>query len=430
MPLTTPLEPKLTPPRVNTDPWPAARSTRHLLPRQWPAAFAATTLALALALSGAAAAAPRVPASDTELLETLPTRANDADARTLAALRAAAARAPADPGAAAALAQHHFDRAAALGDPRHIGYAEAVLARFPPPLPAALRLVRGQLRQYRHQFDEALDDFAGALALDPTLATAHAWRGAIFLVQARYPAAEAECAALQRLGRAALHAGCQGLVQAYGGRLVQAEATLQQALAGTRDDDQRLWLLTRLGEVAAWRGQPARAERHYRAALDLDRDDAYLLAAWADFLLDQGRPAEVASLLAARQASDPLLLRLAEAEALLQRPGAERLRQTLVERFAAARQRGDTTHEAEEARCALRLQGRPAEALRLALDNYQVQREPRDARILLEAATAAGRPEAADAVRAWLRSSGFEDARLRQLAGLGGPAGAATGPAR
>lgn len=389
-----------------------------------------------LALAGAATAAPRVPASDSELLETLPTRAADADARALAALRAAVAHAPADAAATAALAQHHFDRAAALGDPRHIGYGEAVLARFPPPLPAALRLVRGQLRQYRHQFDEALDDFAGALALDPGLAAAHAWRGAIFLVQARYGAAEAECAALARLDRATLQGGCLGLLQAYGGRLAQAEATLQRALAGTRDDDQRLWLLTRLGEVAAWRGQPALAERHYRAALALGRDDAYLLAAWADFLLDQGRPAEVVALLAARQASDPLLLRLAEAEALLKRPGAERLRQTLVERFAAARQRGDTTHEAEEARCALHLLGQPAEALRLALDNYRLQREPRDARIVLEAASAAGRPEAADAVRTWLRSSGFEDARLRQLAGLaasagqGAPAAASVWPTR
>ena len=59
--------------------------------------------------------------------------------------------------------------------------------------------------------------------------------------------------------------------------------------------------------------------------------------------------------------------------------------------------------------------GDAAQALRLAAENYRVQREPRDARILLEAAIAAGDPAAAQVVRDWLRSSGFEDARLRAL---------------
>jgi hypothetical protein len=88
----------------------------------------------------------------------------------------------------------------------------------------------------------------------------------------------------------------------------------------------------------------------------------------------------------------------------------------LDDRFAAAKQRGDTTHQAEEARYQLRLRGNTKEALRLATENYRVQREPRDARILLEASVAAGDPAAAQAVRDWLASSGFEDARLRRLA--------------
>jgi hypothetical protein len=94
---------------------------------------------------------------------------------------------------------------------------------------------------------------------------------------------------------------------------------------------------------------------------------------------------------------------------------AARLAQMLDDRFAAARQRGDTTHQAEEARYQLRLRGNAKEALRLAAENYRVQREPRDARILLEASIAAGDPAAAQAVRDWLTGSGFEDSRLRDL---------------
>lgn len=360
-------------------------------------------------------AAPRKPLDDSELLERLPLRAGDGSARELAALRAGMLAAPAAPGPAALLAQAYFDLAMARGDPRYVGYAEAVIARFGEPRTASLRVVRGLLRQYRHDFGGALDDFAAALALDPGFAAAHAWRAAIFLVQADYVAAQQECAALQGLGRATLFGGCSGLVQAYGGHLDAGYRTLQQALATTDDAGNRLWLLTRLGEVAAWRGQPALAESHYRAALALGRDDGYLLAAWGDFLLDQSRPAEVLVALAGWESADNLLLRLAEAAAALQRPEAARLAQALGERFAAAGLRGDTTHRAEEARYRLRLRGDAGAALRLATENYRVQREPRDARILLEAALAAGDAAAAQPARDWLAASGFEDARLRRL---------------
>jgi tetratricopeptide (TPR) repeat protein len=360
-------------------------------------------------------AAPRKPTQEAEVLERLPLRAGDANSRELAALRATMMAAPADAAPATRLAQRYFDLAMARGDPRYVGYAEAVVARFGEPLPASLRFMRGLLRQYRHDFDGALADFAAAVALDPDLAAAHAWRGAIYLVQADYAAARNECEALRRLGRGTLLGACIGLVQTYGGQLEAGYRSLQQALAATDDADNRLWLLTRLGEVAAWRGDSALAERRYREALSLGRDDGYLLAAWSDFLLDAGRPAEVVKQLAGWETSDTLLLRLAEAEALMKSPAAARLAQILDERFAAARLRGDTTHRAEEARYHLRLRGDAAQALRLATENYRVQREPRDARILLEAAIAARDPAAAQIVRDWLRSSGFEDARLRRL---------------
>jgi len=378
--------------------------------------FFLSQVLLISALAVAAHAAPRKPAADSEVLERLPLRAGDGSARELAGLRGKMVAAPDDPEPAAQLAQRYFDLAMARGDPRYVGYAEAVVARFTEPLPATLQLIRGQLRQYRHDFAGALDDFAATLALNPGFAAAHAWRAAIYLVQANYAAAQQECVALQALGRSTLFGGCSGLVQAYGGQLAAADRSLQQALGTTSDADHRLWLLTRLGEVAAWRGQPARAEKHYREALSLERDDGYLLAAWADFLLDMGRPADVLTQLAGWDASDSLLLRLAEAEAALKRPGAVRLAQLLEDRFAAARLRGDTTHRAEEARYRLHLRGDPKEALRLAAENYLVQREPRDARILLEAAIAAQDPAAAQIVRDWLRSSGFEDDRLRRLA--------------
>ncbi|MDI1246318.1 MAG: hypothetical protein PSV24_13065 [Rhodoferax sp.] len=371
-------------------------------------------------ISGAAAtlchAAPRTPGTDTEVLERLPLRPGDDATRALRTLRQALAKTPADARAASTLAQAYFDQAMAKGDPRYIGYAEAVVSHFSSTMTADLLLVRGQLRQFRHEFEGALGDFSSALRLDPQLAQAHAWRGAIFLVQADYPAAEQACQALRGIAHSALAGACQGLLQAYTGNLQSAQTHLQLALQASSSPENQLWLHTRLGEVASWRGQSAQAEQHFKAALVLGLDDGYLLAAWSDFLLDAQRPAEVLALLAPWESSDGLLLRLAEAETLLKLPAAAKHVQTLANRFDAARLRGDVTHRAEEARFELRLRGNPQAALAMAKANYAVQREPRDARILLEAALAAKDRGAAQAALDWLRSSGFQDARMLALA--------------
>ncbi len=375
-------------------------------------------------------AAPRLPTNPAEVLERLPIRPGDGAARELANLRAAVSRAakenPADPMPATQLAERYYELATARGDPRYIGYADAVMVPFAKSDNPAVLTVRGQLRQYRHDFDGALADFAAALKADPQFASAHAWRGAIYLVQANYPAAKVECDALQALGRNTLTAGCNALVHAYSGQLESASAILQRAVDVTRDTGNRLWLLARVGEVAAWRGQVAKAEQAYRAALALGIEDGYLLAAWSDFLLDQKRPAEVLKLLSGRESSDPLLLRLALAETALKLPAGQRHITALADRFAAARMRGDTTHRAEEARYELQLAANPAAAVAVAAANYKVQREPRDARVLLETAIAAGDAAAAQPVREWLQSSGFEDAHMRQLGAMSAQARKAT----
>lgn len=68
-----------------------------------------------------------------------------------------------------------------------------------------------------------------------------------------------------------------------------------------------------------------------------------------------------------------------------------------------------------EARLELHLLNRPQRALKLALDNWAVQREPVDARLVLESALAADKAAAADPVLAWLIKTGLEDVRLAAL---------------
>ena len=121
-------------------------------------------------------------------------------------------------------------------------------------------------------------------------------------------------------------------------------------------------------------------------------------------------------LLKDKSRSDLLLLRLALAAKALNSPGLSAWQDELTARFDAARLRGDSLHQKEEARFALALLGQPARAVQLASQNYQLQREPADARIVLEAALAAKQPTAAAPVLAWMTSSGVESQALQALA--------------
>lgn len=377
------------------------------------------TLLLCLA-AVPATAAPRLPTEDREVLERLPLRRADPAAAELRALREAARAAPADPAAVVPLARRYFALAQSAGDPRYVGYAEAALApwRGAAGVPAPVLVQRALLRQYRHDFDGALADLALALERDPQSAEARAWRAAIYMVRADYAAAARECAALAALDDSLQAQGCDAYVEAATGGTRAAYARLRAALerAPRADPGERLWVLTRLAEMAARLQDPAAAERHFRAALSLGRDDNFLLAAYADFLLERGRPAEAAALLKEWSRADTLLLRLALAEKALGLPGAARHAQELGERFAAAAQRGERLHLAEEARYLLELRGDARAALDAAAENWKSQREPRDALVLLQAARAAGDKAAAAPALDWLARSRFEDQGLRRLA--------------
>ena len=363
---------------------------------------------------------PHIPADDHEVLERLPVRPSDPLAAELRKLRAAVAAAPSDPGPAVQLARRYFDLAMAQGDPRYVGYADAALRPWYPSASrhAEVLTVRALLRQYRHDFEGALEDLAAAAQANPQDSEPHAWRAAIYMVRADYPAARRECAALTDRSNELHATGCSAYVDATTGKARGAYAALSAALAreSAAPAGLRLWVLTRLAEIA-WRlGDTRGAERHFRDALALDVTDNFLLAAYADFLLEQNRPADVVALLKDWTRSDTLLLRLALAERALKLASAEPHARALGERFADSAQRGERLHLQEEARYLLELKGDARAALAAASENWKAQREPRDAAILLKSALAAGDPRAAQPALEWLETTGFESRTLLSTA--------------
>jgi hypothetical protein len=377
-------------------------------------------MAIALATVVPAAAAPYIPKSDAEILETLPSRPNDPAAAELRRLRAAVAAAPDASDAAAALARRYFDQAMAEGDPRYVGYAEAALQRWPetPGSPEEVLLLRGMLRQYRHDFPRGMADFDLVLLANPANVEARAWRVAILLVQADYDAARKECARLAANASELQATACDAYIDATTGHAAAAYARLGAALARRSEVEPgfRAWIETRLAEMAWRAGDLPAAERHFKLGLAQGVDDNFLLAEYSDFLLERGRAEDVVPLLRKWERSDTLLLRLALAARALKLPEGERYARTLGERFADAGLRGEKLHLQEEARYLLDLKHDAHAALAAAAENYRTQREPRDALVLIEAALAAREPAAAAPALQWLETTGYEDARTRAAA--------------
>ena len=72
-------------------------------------------------------------------------------------------------------------------------------------------------------------------------------------------------------------------------------------------------------------------------------------------------------------------------------------------------------HLKEEAHFELEVRGDAVTALGLALANWNIQKEPSDARLVLQAAVAADDPAAAAGVLAFLEKTGLADMRLKPL---------------
>jgi len=363
--------------------------------------------------------APYTPASNAEGLQEVPS-ATDPKVAEMRALRAKLDAAPRDLDAAIRLADSYIDYSRQIGDAHYAGYAEAVIGPWlADAVPSAgVLLTQATILQYRHQFDAARELLQATLKLDARNAQAWLTLATLDMVQGRYATARKDCAQVMDTAGLELGSACLGNVLAYTGQARQSLALLRQsAISGGRvSAAYQAWIDGLIAEAAERLGDWPLAEAHYRAALELLPHDNFLLVAYADFLLDRGRPGEVLPLLADHAQSDTAFLRLALAQAALHSLAAPRYAWMMAARFEALRQRGSDYFGREEARFALQLQHDPQTSLEMAKRNWAVQRAPWDARVLLEAALAAHQPRAAQAVIAFIEQTRLEDPVVLSLA--------------
>jgi tetratricopeptide (TPR) repeat protein len=378
--------------------------------------------------------APYLPAADGEVLQRVPAPADP----KVAAMRTLRRQLDADPRnltVALRLADAYVDFGRQVGDAHYAGYAEAViapwLAQQPPPVETLV--VQATILQYRHQFDAARALLKEAVRRDAKNGQAWLILATLDSVQGDYTSASHGCAQVAGTAGYTYAAACAAALRANLGQAQQSVAMLDLIVQQSAGQPPALeaWIEGLGAESAERLGDWTSAEQHYRKALALTPDDNFLQVAYADFLLDRGRPAEVLKLLGTDSASDTAFLRIALAQAALGSPDLARYVWVMSARFAGLQQRGSDFFGREQARFALQLQHDPEGALQIAAQNWNVQREPPDTRVLLEAALAAKRPAAAASAIAFVERSKLQDPIIRPLVEkLRAMAPAASGAAR
>jgi tetratricopeptide (TPR) repeat protein len=363
--------------------------------------------------------APYLPSSDTKVLQDVPST-RDPAVSEMKVLRATLDAAPHSLPAAIHLAGAYVDYGRQVGDAHYAGYAEAVIAPWmaqarPPP---SVLVTQANILQYRHQFSEARALLQKTLNMDRNNAQAWLTLATLDMVQGNYSSAGKDCSEVTASAGLEWGSACSANLRSYTGHARQSLGLLHQAEAAgdAVPASYRAWVQGLMAESAERLGDWPLAESHYLSALKLLPRDNFLLVAYADFLLDRARPKEVLTLLADHAQSDTAFLRLALAQSALHSEQVGRYTWIMAARFEALILRGSDFFGREQARFALELQHDPQSALDLARRNWQVQREPWDTRLLLEAATAAGQPRAASEALDFLQKAKLEDPIIEPLA--------------
>lgn len=322
--------------------------------------------------------------------------------------------------AAARYARQTFLLGVTEGDLRWFGTAKAALLPWwtAPGLPADGHFMRGLVRQGFHDFEGGLADINAAIALDGTRAEFWSWRFAIHLLWADMPAARADCEQLAQRAGTQEGKACQAILAYRTGQAVDAVQALK-ALVAAPDFQGNLaqdWLRFHLGEAQRTAGQFAAAQATWTKHLARRPSAHAVRLSLVELLNARGEHAQAKRLATMPAPTDALLVQQLLASHALADADAPRLAQQVEDRMAAQALRQDPLIERPKMVYLIQFGKDVPAGLALALENWQAQKEPPDALLLVEAALKLKRPQEAVPVLDWMAKTGYTDPALAALA--------------
>lgn len=362
---------------------------------------------------------PRTPNDDGEVLEIVKTSNNKGSSK-LKKIREQLKISPNNIALASQLVRLYIEIGRENTDVRYYGYAQAVLSPWwnKKRPPAEILLLRATLNQQKHDYKSAIADLKLLLKQQPKNIQAWLTLSIIQQVLGNYESARSSCSALARTRSSWLSTLCHSQVLGFTGsaeRAFKMQQSLLLQLGGSRLDLKQ-WVLGINAETALRLGRRKQAEALFKAALEINLRDAYLLRVYSDYLLAENRADEVIKLLKGEEQDSALLLRLAiAAQQLVKKDLTGKYQKLLTSRFKAASLRGSNLHERDEALYLLEFKGDISKGLSLARDNWSVQKEPDDALILLRLAIKSNSESDVGTIRNWMKNNKLQDQRLHNL---------------
>lgn len=322
---------------------------------------------------------------------------------------------------AARLAGELLEQARTALQPQLYGRAEKVLAPWiaRPDAPVGLLLIEADILQQRHEFQQAVQLLDRVVAGDSRAGRARLMRANIRIVTGQFEQARPDCAWLLGSGDTWTGTVCLAEVLGSTGHMERARMLLDRLLANDApglSPEVLAWTLEVSADLAVRAGSLPEAERCLSRAMTLTPASDYLRLALSDVLMKEGHADEAARALdTARPSVGALLRRVEILGAGSRNVEYEEALAELRERLAVSAQRGERTHLREEARLALALSQNPLQALTLAMQDFAVQRETEDVRILAQASAAARDRAALGQLQQWIRRTGYQDVVVEQL---------------
>ena len=306
------------------------------------------------------------------------------------------------------------------GDSRIVGAAGGILRPFISSDDPETLYLAAVARQYQHDFSGALTLLDRAIAADPNGINSRLTRATIYTVLGRLDDAQVECRALSNL-RADVGFLCQSTALILTDQAPVVATRLAEILAqpDMLPDSLRPWAIGLQGEIAALQGDDLESLTYFNAVIAADPTVIRERLLAADGLLRLGRPQAVIDVLAAAPPVDGVLLRQVLAlRELGNAADSDRLEAELARRVTQNLDLGLSSHAREDGLYFLLIADDPAAALERAQVNWAMQHEIEDARLLIDAAIAAGQPDAAAPVAEWVAAQGIVVPVLQLPAGF------------
>jgi protein involved in temperature-dependent protein secretion len=392
-------------------------------------ALATALLGLVVALSPVAAQ-ERYRPSEAAVVLSSSVHATSGRQNALRALDKAWRAQPQNLPAALAYARAVFTLGLTEGDLRWYGSAQAALTPWwaAADLPAEAYFLRGLVKQGFHDFQDGLQDINRAIALEPARAEFWSWRFALHLLLADMTAAQKDIEEIGRLFGLEEAQVYRAVLLYRTGQPLPAVEMLGQAIRSVKfqDASSQDWLGFHLGEAHRVAGQAAKALAVWGQRLKASPQSHLIRLSLADLLNQQGQYRQAQTIAMAANSSgnaqnntatmtDALLMQAVLASRGLKDPNESRLASQLEARLQSQALRQEALIERPKLIYQIAYGHDVKAGLALSIDNWQLQKEPPDALLFVQAALALGQAHAAEPVVSWAEKTGYTDPQLTPL---------------